>query len=168
MKSFIAKLVVTACALHEGAAFSTPPASRTSALAGHHPTTPLNSASMGSSNPRSSGRVDAPPPKPPPAPTVSENLEMETIRRELVEKYIALGHSEEYAAREVNYFLEDSERSAQYVEMRRVAMARGNDLGIENFVQFAAAFFVGMSGGWLMNYWHSIQTANEGGLPWIS
>lgn len=94
---------------------------------------------------------------------------METIRKELIEKYIALGHDDAYAAREVSYFLEDSERSAQYVEMRRVAMARGNDLGIENLVQFAAAFMVGMVGSWVLNYWHALQAASpDGGLPWIS
>lgn len=94
---------------------------------------------------------------------------METIRGELVQKYIALGHSEEYATNEVNYFLEDSERSAQFVEMRRIAMAQGNDLGIENFVQFAAAFSFGLVGSWAMNHFHAIQAASpDGGLPWIS
>jgi len=86
--------------------------------------------------------------------TAHEQREMETIRRELIEKYIKLGHSEEYADREVDYFLEDSDRSAQYVEMRRIAMARGNDLGIENFVQFAAAFLVGMLLSWALNSFH--------------
>ena len=89
---------------------------------------------------------------------------METIHRELVEKYIKLGHTEEYAAREVNYFLEDSERSAQFVEMRRVAMKRGNDLGIENFVQFFAAFMVGMMGSWLLNSFHAMQVCVYGVL----
>lgn len=82
---------------------------------------------------------------------------MDTIRKELIQKYITLGHSEEYATREVNYFLEDAERSKQYVEMRRIAMARGNDLGIENIVQFAAAFLVGMVGSWALDSWHTFQ-----------
>ena len=84
---------------------------------------------------------------------------METIRGELVQKYIALGHSEEYAVREVNYFLEDAERSKQYVEMRRIAMARGNDLGIEDYVPFIAAFLVGMLGSWVLN---SLQAIHSG------
>ena len=54
----------------------------------------------------------------------------------------------------MEYFLEDSERSAQYVEMRRVAMARGNDLGIESFVQFGAAFLVGWAASWMMDALH--------------
>ena len=64
----------------------------------------------------------------------------------------------QYATREVGYFLEDSERSKQYVEMRRVAMARANDdLGIENLLQFVAAFVVGMMGSWALNALHTIQ-----------
>ena len=150
MKSFFASLVVAACALHEGSAFSTLPPSRTSSLADHQ--TPLHSATVGSSNPRTDAAV-----KPPRAPTVHEQREMDTIRKELIGKYIALGHTEEYAGCEVNYFLEDSERSAQYVEMRRIAMARGNDLGIENIIQFAGAFLVGMVGSMALNSLHELQ-----------
>ncbi len=155
MKSFFVNLVVAACALHEGDAFSTlPPSGPSSRTTGTSSRTSLPSASIGSSsNPRSNDSAA----KPPRAPTVNEQREMETIRGELVQKYIALGHSEEYAAREVNYFLDDSERSKQYVEMRRIAMARGNDLGIENYVQFIAAFLVGMLGSWVLNSWHAIQ-----------
>lgn len=155
MKSFSVNLVVAACALHEGDAFSTlPPSGPSSRTTGTGSRTSLPSASIGSSrNPRSNESAA----KPPRAPTVNEHREMETIRGELVQKYIALGHSEEYAAREVNYFLDDSERSKQYVEMRRIAMARGNDLGIENYVQFIAAFLVGMLGSWVLNSWHAIQ-----------
>jgi hypothetical protein len=154
MKSFFVNLAVAACALHEGDAFSTlPPSGPSSRTTGPVSRTSLPSASIGSSNPRSNDSVA----KPPRAPTVNEQREMETIRGELVQKYIVLGHSEEYAAREVNYFLEDSERSKQYVEMRRIAMARGNDLGIENYVQFIAAFLVGMLCNWVLNSWHAVQ-----------
>jgi len=149
MKSFFVSLVVAACAVHEAAAFSTLPSSPRPLL------TPLNSATVGTSS-GTSPRNNAVPPSPR-SPSLLEQREMETIHRELVEKYIKLGHTEEYAAREVNYFLEDSERSAQFVEMRRVAMKRGNDLGIENFVQFFAAFMVGMMGSWLLNSFHAMQ-----------
>lgn len=160
MKSFVANLVVLSCALHESAAFSTSQLPQTSALAGHQ--TALNAATVGSSSSTRRGLDEVPPsPEPPRPPTVNESREMKTIRKELIEKYVSLGHSEDYAEREVNYFLEDSERSAQFVEMRRVAMRRGNDLGIEDFVQFAAAFVVGMSGGWLMNYFHTLQVRHQ-------
>ena len=82
---------------------------------------------------------------------------METIRLELVQKYIALGHTDEYATREVNYFLDDDERSKQYVEMRRVAMERGNDFGIEDFIQFGTAFVVGWLGSFVLKSWHDLQ-----------
>lgn len=184
MKSFFVNLVVAACAVHEGGAFST---SSPSSIVGRRPSS-LPAATVGqssSANSRSNDQV-AMPTRP---PTAAEVREMETIRGELIEKYISLGHSEEvsninswlllhfplkqllihilchfqlyllkqYATREVGYFLEDSERSKQYVEMRRVAMARGNDLGIEDYIQFAAAFLVGMMGVPALNALHSLQ-----------
>ena len=81
---------------------------------------------------------------------------MDVIYDELVQKYVALGHDEEYAAGEVDYFLADPERCAQYVEMRRNAMASGNDLGIEQFVQFAGAFLIGLLASWAL---HSADAA---------
>jgi hypothetical protein len=158
MKSFFINLVVAACALHEGAAFSTPPPSRR--VIGRQ--TSLTAATVGSGN--ALGKND-PAVKPLRNPTDHELREMETIRNELVQKYIAMGHSEDYAAQEVNYFLEDYERSNEYVQMRRIAMARGNDLGIEDFVQFAAAFTVGVLASWALNF-HAMNP--DGGLPWIS
>lgn len=88
---------------------------------------------------------------------MKEQAELETIRSELIQKYIKLGHSEDYATKEVNYFLEDPERSAQYVEMRRIAMARGNDLGIETWVQFSGAFLFGWLISWILNYLPTLQ-----------
>lgn len=88
---------------------------------------------------------------------MKEQAELDVIRNELIQKYISLGHSEDYATKEVNYFLEDSERSAQYVEMRRIAMARGNDLGIETWVQFGGAFFLGWLVSWIVHYLPTFQ-----------
>eukprot|EP00578_Thalassiosira_sp_NH16_P004966 CAMPEP_0181139916 /NCGR_PEP_ID=MMETSP1071-20121207/35033_1 /TAXON_ID=35127 /ORGANISM="Thalassiosira sp., Strain NH16" /LENGTH=166 /DNA_ID=CAMNT_0023226847 /DNA_START=62 /DNA_END=562 /DNA_ORIENTATION=+ len=166
MKSFLVNLVVASCALNEGIAFSTLPRSRpspSSVVAGRQ--TSLPAATVGGSNPLSNDAGV----KPVHPPTFNDGREMETIRLELVQKYIALGHTEDYATREVDYFLEDSERSNEYVEMRRVAMARGNDLGIENIIQFAAAFMVGMMGSWVLNSLHALHAANaDGAFPWIS
>ena len=89
--------------------------------------------------------------------STKEEAELETIRHELIQKYIKIGHSEAYAKKEVDYFLEDSERSAQYVEMRRIAMARGNDLGIESWIQFGGAFILGWFISWSVNYLPSLQ-----------
>ncbi len=160
-------LVLVACALHESGAFSgrpqvSPPSRQSTSSHGgvivddvsrRSETVTLRAATVGSSNPRSSKKDT--PKSHPRTPTLNEQAELEIIRKELIQKYISLGHSEEYATNEVNYFLEDSERSAQYVEMRRLAMARGNDLGIEMFVQFAAAFLVGWGFSWMMDAFHS-------------
>ena len=88
MKAFFINLVVAACALHEGHAFSSsilPPTSS-------RPITSLSSATIGSSNPRSSKNDQIATMS---SPTVVELREMDTIRAELVDKYIALGHTEE-------------------------------------------------------------------------
>lgn len=116
--------------------------------------TVLRSATVGRSN--SQGKR---PSRPRRTPTINEQLELETIRKELIQKYLSFGHSLEDATREVEYFLEDEERSADYVEMRRVAMARGNDLGIEMIVQFGGAFLVGMAGSWLIHSWDAYQVS---------
>mmetsp|Transcript_25674 Transcript_25674/g.53599 ORF Transcript_25674/g.53599 Transcript_25674/m.53599 type:complete len:167 (-) Transcript_25674:338-838(-) len=166
MKSFFVNLVVAACAFHEGAAFSTlpPSSSRPSSMTttDRPSSPPLKAASLDNSNRRSEAATTTA--KPP--TSAHEQREMETIRTELIEKYISLGHSEEYAGHEVAYFLADSERSKQYVDMRRIAMAGGNDLGIENIVQFAAAFLVGVLGSWALNYMQEIQAASPD--TWIS
>lgn len=160
MKSSIAFLCVVVCALHhEGSAFSTfAPSRQSSSSSRSRPCRPtsLPAAVVGSSS-SSSNDEGA---KLPHRTTIIQQRELDTIRKELIQKYITLGHSEEYASREVNYFLEDAERSKQYVEMRRIAMARGNDLGIENVVQFAAAFLVGMVGSWALDSLHTLQVGD--------
>jgi len=155
MNSLIVQLILAACALHGGSSFSSPPPSRPSTTARR---TPLYTADVRSSDATTSTAAK---PSPPPAPdlTVYEQRQLDIIREEIVGKYIALGHSEDHAGREVNYFLEDAERSAQYVEMRRLAMARGNDLGIENIVQFAAT---SMAGALLSMALNASQNANAG------
>ena len=91
MKSFFVNLVVVACAVHEGGAFST--SSPPSMPVGRRPSS-LPAATVGqnsSTNSRSNDQV-AMPTRP---PTAAEVREMETIRGELIEKYISLGHSQE-------------------------------------------------------------------------
>lgn len=161
MKSFFANLCVAACAFHEGSAFSTSmlsPTRHSSRSASSSPSssrpTYLPAAVVGSSTNDAGAKAQSHRAH---TSAIIQQREMDTIRKELIQKYITVGHSEEYATREVNYFLEDAERSKQYVEMRRIAMARGNDLGIEEVVQFVAAFLVGMLGSWALDYWHTFQ-----------
>ena len=91
MKSFFINLVVAACTLHEGSAFSTLPSPKH-----HYSTTSLSSAIVGSnSNSLSNDNVATMTSR---SLTVAEINEMDTIRGELIEKYIALGHTEEVSA----------------------------------------------------------------------
>lgn len=151
MRSFTT-VVAASCALHDGYAFkTTPPSSRLSSAIPliHRRMTSLPfSVTVGSNDKLKTAQRTL---------TIIEQREMETIRLELVQKYIALGHTSEYATREVSYFLDDDERSKQYVEMRRVAMKRGNDFGIEDYIQFGAAFVVGWVGSFVLNSWHELQ-----------
>ena len=92
MKSFFVNLVVVACAVHEGGAFST--SSPSSMPVAGRRLSSLPAATVGqnsSTNSRSNDQVTMPT-RP---PTAAEVREMETIRGELIEKYISLGHSEE-------------------------------------------------------------------------
>ncbi|KAL3798346.1 hypothetical protein HJC23_004999 [Cyclotella cryptica] len=181
MKSSLS-LIVSACAVYESSSFvaishymnplmqspsrpSTTPSCFVPLGVGHQCAkhTVLRSATVGRSDTRGKR-----PSRSRRTPTINEQLELETIRKELIQKYLSFGHSLEDATREVEYFLEDEERSADYVEMRRVAMARGNDLGIEMIVQFGGAFLLGMAGSWLIHSWDAYQASNPGGLPWIS
>mmetsp|Transcript_15495 Transcript_15495/g.25487 ORF Transcript_15495/g.25487 Transcript_15495/m.25487 type:complete len:159 (-) Transcript_15495:495-971(-) len=156
MKTFslIFSLVAIACAFRADVvcAFSTSPPITSRTLPARHRSY-LASATVGSSRSLGNGPI-----KPIRNKSMKEQAELETIRSELIQKYMKLGHSEDYATKEVNYFLEDSERSAQYVEMRRIAMARGNDLGIETWVQFSGAFLFGWFISWIVNYLPTLQS----------
>lgn len=163
MKSFSISLVAAAFALNEAGAFSVRPQfssprpriSLVDRSCRPSTTSSLQAATVGSGS--SSHGNNSANNRRGRTLTLNEQLELETIRTELIQKYITLGHTEDYAEKEVDYFLEDEERSRQYVEMRRVAMARGNDLGIEMFVQFGLAFGVGMMGSWLIHSWDAYQ-----------
>ena len=167
MKSSLT-LVASACAVFEASSFvirssrlphqkllsATTSPSTISALSDHRYTKPtvLHSATVGQSETRD-GRSS----RPRRTPTINEQLELETIRKELINKYVSLGHSIEDATSEVEYFLADEERCREYVEMRRKAMARGDDLGIEMIVQFAGAFLFGWMVSAMANNFHEIH-----------
>jgi len=100
MKSFFTNLVVAACALHEGRAFSI-----SSSKKQHYSTTSLSSATVGSSNSNSRSSNDNIATMPSNSLTVAEMNEMDTIRGELIEKYIALGHTEEVSTYHMLFFI---------------------------------------------------------------
>lgn len=69
---------------------------------------------------------------------------LSTIRTELVSKYLTLGRSQLDAVAEVDAFLDDEERSGEYIEMRRcAASAREEAMGFEDAVMYLGAFCAG-------------------------
>jgi len=69
------------------------------------------------------------------------------IRSELVSKYVALGSqwSQAEATKEVDAFLNDEDRSGEFIEMRRYAFVRREEeLGFEDAMLYAAAFVAGV------------------------
>uniref|UniRef100_A0A7S2S5F0 Uncharacterized protein n=1 Tax=Eucampia antarctica TaxID=49252 RepID=A0A7S2S5F0_9STRA len=78
--------------------------------------------------------------------------EVMEIRNELIEKYLSLGRSQEYAEAEVDEFLKDDKRSAKYLDLKRYARAEGSLMGFENVVQVGAVLFAGhMMSCWMNN-----------------
>jgi hypothetical protein len=71
---------------------------------------------------------------------------MQDVRDELIQKYMAQGVLQETAEQEVDLFLEDTERSQQYLEMRMYAQLQADDLGVEFGLQLLGAFVLGFLG----------------------
>ncbi len=69
------------------------------------------------------------------------------MRQELVDKYLSLGRSQEYAEVEIDSFLNDPSRSQKFLEMRKYAKSQENaSMGFEDFVLYGCAFLVGLLG----------------------
>lgn len=100
-----------------------------------------------------------------------ESEEVQEVRAELVQKYLSLGRTQEYAEREVDEFLSDPERSQQFLEMRRYANAQAEELmGFEIWIQLFGAFALGLGGQSAFKYYHayrSVYAPGEGPLPWL-
>jgi len=69
--------------------------------------------------------------------------EVTEIRNELIEKYLSIGRTQEYAEAEVDEFLQDDTRSAKYLDLKRYSRAEGALMGFEDVVQFGAALLFG-------------------------
>jgi hypothetical protein len=68
------------------------------------------------------------------------------VRQELVQKYLDQGEELSNAEQEVDYFLSDSARSQEYMEMRKYNLSQLDDgLGLDLFLtlQFVSAFLIG-------------------------
>uniref|UniRef100_A0A7S2HA71 Uncharacterized protein n=1 Tax=Helicotheca tamesis TaxID=374047 RepID=A0A7S2HA71_9STRA len=103
--------------------------------------------------------------------TQLDSFEVQEVRAELIQKYISLGRTQEYAEREVDEFLSDPERSEQFLEMRRYANAQAEELmGFEIWVQLFGAFALGLGGQFAIKYYNayrSVYPHGEGPLPWL-
>lgn len=71
---------------------------------------------------------------------------LQDLRYELIQKYVAQGVSQETAEQEVDLFLQDTERSKQYLEMRMYAQLQADDLGVEFGSQVLGPFLIGFLG----------------------
>ena len=65
------------------------------------------------------------------------------IRNELIQKYLSIGRSQEYAEAEVDEFIRDEKRSAKYFDMKRYARKEGGVMGFETAVQICAYLLMG-------------------------
>lgn len=61
--------------------------------------------------------------------------QIQEVRKEMLQKYIALGKSSDVAELEVDAFLRDRERAKPFVEMRQYAKRKFDDMGLEIVVQ---------------------------------
>lgn len=100
-----------------------------------------------------------------------ESKEVQEVRQELIQKYISLGRTMEYAEVEVDKFLSDPERSQKFLEMRRYAKAQANELmGFETAVTIGGAFFVGLFGNVLIKYiaaYKDVYPGHDGPIPFL-
>lgn len=82
-----------------------------------------------------------------------DDKEMQEVRQELIEKYLAFGKSLDVAESEVDKFLRDPDRSRQFLDMRRYNKAQKDAmLGFESPLMFLAAFSLGMIGNYFFHF----------------
>eukprot|EP00559_Dactyliosolen_fragilissimus_P005062 CAMPEP_0184855122 /NCGR_PEP_ID=MMETSP0580-20130426/441_1 /TAXON_ID=1118495 /ORGANISM="Dactyliosolen fragilissimus" /LENGTH=170 /DNA_ID=CAMNT_0027349551 /DNA_START=75 /DNA_END=587 /DNA_ORIENTATION=+ len=94
-----------------------------------------------------------------------QSKEVDEVRQELIQRYITLGKSQEYAEKEVEEFLSDPERSEQFLEMRRYSKAQADELGFESVFQIGGAFILGLIGQVGFKLFSASQHVNmDGGM----
>lgn len=99
-----------------------------------------------------------------------DSEEVAEVRQELIQKYLSSGRSMEYAEKEVDKFLSDPKRSAQFLEMRRYAKAQANDLGFEFIFQLGGAFAIGLIANVGVKYYASYKQVypnHDGPIPFL-
>jgi len=99
-----------------------------------------------------------------------EQNEIDEVRQELIQRYLSFGKTMEHAEKEVDEFLSDPERSAQFMDMRHYARAQANDLGFESAFQIGGAFLIGLAGTVGTKYYHiykELYPNGDGPIPFI-
>mmetsp|Transcript_9158 Transcript_9158/g.13290 ORF Transcript_9158/g.13290 Transcript_9158/m.13290 type:complete len:181 (+) Transcript_9158:202-744(+) len=93
-----------------------------------------------------------------------ESQEFTEVREELVNKYLELGRSLEYAEAEVTEFLSDRDRSEKFIEMRRYAKAQADyGMGLGPLI---SVFFIGLLGNVGAKYFFAYKEVYpDGGGP---
>ena len=95
---------------------------------------------------------------------------VEEIKQELLAKYAERGVSLAQAEQEIEVFLSDKERSEKYLEMRAIAQAKADDLGLGNGLELVLGFLVGFVGLGILKYFESYgkifpEGSEEGMIP---
>ena len=85
---------------------------------------------------------------------------LKEVRQQLIEKYLSLGRSQEYAEVEIDNFLNDPERSRKFLEMKKyVKSQKDAAMGFENFFLYGAAFIIGLLGDAIFKYIQTYQVS---------
>lgn len=94
-----------------------------------------------------------------------ESSEVQEVRQQLIEKYLSLGRSQEYAEVEIDNFLNDPDRSRKFLEMKKyVKSQKDASMGFENFFFYGGAFFVGLLGDAVFKNIQTFQELHSGNL----
>ena len=74
-------------------------------------------------------------------------FQLKEVRQQLIEKYLSLGRSQEYAEVEIDNFLNDQSRSQKFLEMRKYVKSQQDaSMGFENLFLYGGAFLFGLLG----------------------
>jgi hypothetical protein len=100
-----------------------------------------------------------------------QSREVQEVKEQLIQKYLSLGRSQEYAEKEIDTFLNDKSRSQKFLEMRKYVKSQQNaSLGFENFFFYGGAFFVGLLGDATFKYilqYQELYPQHNGPIPFL-
>lgn len=90
---------------------------------------------------------------------VSHSIPQE-VRQQLIDKYLSLGRTQEYAEVEIDRFLNDPCRSQKFLEMRKYVKSQEDaSMGFENFLLYGCAFIFGLLGDAIFKHLLSFQVS---------